>query len=265
LLLNAHLPAGWLPERALPGASPSTSAEDAWYDQQLVVQTTGANSSLAKTHKNPFFRFVLWAAARGKPVDIDSILEVDLARFAVALNMARRNKSASASAVDAVSFFIDHRKNDTRWTGHYFDVPFGDRLTAYRGLVASDIFLASKARFLTGPLLRRVWRRGRAWHLAPRFIEDGPDAGESATMPHSDFHSLLRAELVASSGFSSSLALEYSSHGGRAAAASTLSRACIPPGQINDRAGVVSADWLAGYDRLDPERRFETVRALRFG
>jgi hypothetical protein len=360
LLRDAQLPADWLSGRALPRASPSTSAEDAWYDRQLVVQTTSATDG--KKHKNAFFRFVLWAAARGKPVDIGSILQVDLARFAAAINIARRNKSAAAAAfaavnyvrrlnnvkefseapaikgamkaavaafsgptkkapeisidfvadivfaccaagqpewrfmfgvailalymgmcrfsdlarlryddgfmnVDAshISFYIDHRKNDTLWKGHSFDVPFGDRATAYRGLVASDIFLAAKARFLTGPLLRRVWRRGGEWHLAPRFLEDGPDAGESRTMSLKDFHPLLRAELVASSGFSSSLASEYSSHGGRAAAASTLSRARIPPGQINDRAGVVSADWLACYDRLDPERRFETARALRFG
>jgi len=362
LLLDAQLPVDWLPGRALPRASPSTSAEDAWYDQQLVVQTTSASPSPAKTHKNPFFRFVLWAAARGKPVDIGSMLEVDLARFAAALNIARRNKSAAVSAVAAVnyvrrlnnveefskkpaikgavkaaaaafsgptekapeisidfvadivsaccaanqpegrfmfgvsilalymgmcrfsdlarlryddgymsvnashiSFFIDHRKNDTVWKGHHFDVPFGNHATAHRGLVASDIFLAAKARFLTGPLLRRIWKRGGPWHLAPRFIEDGPDSGESRTMSLSDFHTLLRAELVASSGFSSSLATEYSSHGGRAAAASELSRARIPHGQINARAGVVSENWLAGYDRLDPDRRFETARALRFG
>jgi hypothetical protein len=164
-----------------------------------------------------------------------------------------------------ITFFIDHRKNDPLWKGHHFDVPFGDPTKAHRGLVASDIFLAAKARFRTGPLLRRVWKRGRAWHLAPPFIESGPDAGEMRTMSLADFHPLLRAELVASSGFSASLAEEYSSHGGRAAAASELSRARLPPGQINDRAGVASENWLAGYDRMDPARRFETARALRFG
>ena len=84
-------------------------------------------------------------------------------------------------------------------------------------------------------------------------------------MSLTDFHPLLRAELVGSSGFSTSLAEEYSSHGGRAAAASELSRARILHGQINARAGVVSEYWLAGYDRMDPTRRFETARALRFG
>ena len=44
-----------------------------------------------EAHKNPFFRFMLWAAARSKPVDIGSILEDDVARFAVALNAVQRN------------------------------------------------------------------------------------------------------------------------------------------------------------------------------
>jgi hypothetical protein len=362
LLSSTQLPAGWLSGRALPTTSPSTSREDAWYDAQVVVQTTSATPSCAKKHKNPFFRFVLWAAVRSKPVDISSILEDDVARFMAALNAERRNKSAAGSALAAInyvrrlnkivdfsasssltslveaadvafstpkkkapeisidfvadivfaccaidqpewrfmfgvavlamymgmcrfsdlsrlryddgymdvhgthiSFFIDHRKNDKRWKGHYFDVPFGDRTKAYRGLIASDIFLAAKARFLTGPFLRRVWKRGKSWHLAPRLIESGPDVGELCTMSLTDFHPHLRAELVASSGFSSSLAQEYTSHGGRAAAASELSRARIPPGQINARAGVVSENWLADYDRMDPARRFETARALRFG
>ena len=34
---------------------------------------------------------------------------------------------------------------------------------------------------------------------------------------------------------------------------------------IDARAGVVSGNWLADYDRMDPARRFETARALRFG
>jgi hypothetical protein len=304
---------------------------------------------------------VIWALVRDKPVDIRLILEEDVARFAVALNVERRNKSAAKSAVDAINYvrrlngiadfsaslaikgtlkaavlafsgptkkapeitidfvadivlaccadgqpdwrfmfgvsilalffgmcrfsdlarlrydpgymdgfgthirvFIDHRKNDPLWKGHFFDVAVGDSATAYRGLVASEIFLAAKARFLTGPLLRRVWRRGGVRHLAPRFIEFGPNAGESRTMSLSDFHIMLRTELMACCGFSAALADEYTSHGGRAAAASELSRARLPHGQINARAGVVTENWLAGYDRLDLDRRLETSRALRF-
>jgi len=91
LLRSTQLPAGWLAGRALPTTSPSTSLEVAWYDEEVVVQTTSTTPSCAKKHKKPFFQCMLWAAARSKPVDIGSILEDDVARFAVALNAVQRN------------------------------------------------------------------------------------------------------------------------------------------------------------------------------
>ena len=355
-LSGTHLPAGWLD--AASDAASSVSSQDDWLDDEARRQAFAAYPSLVTTHKNPFLRFVIWAAVRDKPVDIAQVLEEDLARFAVSLNIERRNTSAARSAVAAVNFvrkhnklpifegaavkgaqraavvafssptkkapeinvdfiadmvlsccadgqpdwrfmfgvcilalflgmcrfsdlgrlrydpgflddfgthlrfFIDHRKNDPLWKGHYFDVAVGD---GYRGVIASDIFLAAKLRFGSGPLLRRVWLRGsRGPHLAPPFIETGPDKGELRTMFPSDFHTMLRTELMTCCNFTAKLADEYTSHGGRAAAASELSRSRLPHGQINARAGVVSENWLAGYDRLDLDRRLQTARALRF-
>jgi hypothetical protein len=87
---------------------------------------------------------------------------------------------------DAPAFFVDHRKNDTKWKDHTLRPPSATARGGYRGVTASGIFLAARARFTTGPILGRVWTRGVP-HLAPPFIESGPDIGELRTMSLSNW------------------------------------------------------------------------------
>lgn len=362
LLATTHLPLGWLPGRALPGAPPSASDEDAWLDQQRYSQAATANKSASSKHRNPFLRFIIWAAARGKPVAAGSIVEDDLIRFAVALNTERRNKNAARSAVAAVNYvcklnntadfsksaplsavlhaasvafsvpkkkapeisidmtanivlaccaddqpdwrfmfgasvlclsagmcrfsdmarlrwekgyfdvfdthirlFVDYRKNDPLFKGHFFDVALGDDAFAPYGVLASDVLLAGRRRFGVGAILRRIHRRGGSPHLAPPFIETGPDEGEVRTMSLSDFNALLRVELIRTCGLTPAQAEFYSSHGGRAGTASQMVRMGVPWRMINRHAGVVGENWLADYDRADLPRRLDAARSIGLG
>jgi hypothetical protein len=168
--------------------------------------------------------------------------------------------------------FVDYRKNDTNWKGHFFDA-LGDRTLAQHGVVASSTLLGASRPARS--CVASIARGEGGGHLASAFIESGPDAGELGTTARDARHAARGARHAghALGTRRAALGTRHSALGGFNAglrvelvdAASTLSRARIPPGQINDRAGVVSADWLAGYDRLDPDRRFETARALRFG
>mmetsp|Transcript_24480 Transcript_24480/g.82443 ORF Transcript_24480/g.82443 Transcript_24480/m.82443 type:complete len:84 (+) Transcript_24480:2484-2735(+) len=79
-----------------------------------------------------------------------------------------------------------------------------------------------------------------------------------------DFNERLSEELSACCGFSRDLAAAYTSHGGRADAATTLKRAWVDPDEINALVGVSSRDWHVGYDRGDLDRRFATSRSLGF-
>jgi hypothetical protein len=161
--------------------------------------------------------------------------------------------------------FVDYRKNDTNWKGHFFDA-LGDRTLAQHGVVASSTLLGASrpARSCVASIARGeggggTWRRRSSSPAPMRASWARRRATRGTRHALGTRRAALGTRHSALGGFNAGLRVELVD------AASTLSRARIPPSQINDRAGVVSADWLAGYDRLDPDRRFETARALRFG
>ena len=81
-------------------------------------------------------------------------------------------------------------------------------------------------------------------------------------MMYSDFTLELRSALVRYCGLPRDTAAQYTSHGIRAGAATTLVRAQVPDHIIQSRAGVTSADWITAYDRLDLGRRLACSRSL---
>jgi hypothetical protein len=87
-------------------------------------------------------------------------------------------------------------------------------------------------------------------------------AGKPNNMANDNYNSALHDELVRCCGFSTTLASNYTSHGGRAGAASALKRAKVDKDVINERAGVKSYTWLEGYDRIDLDRRLDAARHL---
>jgi hypothetical protein len=162
-------------------------------------------------------------------------------------------------------FFFDKRKNDQNYSGHWVDVAATDAGSASFPGFSAVAHLRAAAAFLgdEGPVLRRVWKRGATPRLAPPFFAPGTKlAGLQCNMLYKDFVERMRAELVACCGLSAVAAREYSSHGIRAGAATTLVKAQVPDHIIKARAGVVAADWIECYDRVELARRLECSRAL---
>ena len=81
-------------------------------------------------------------------------------------------------------------------------------------------------------------------------------------MLYKDFVARLREALVSSCGLSADNAREYSTHGIRTGAATTLVKAQVPDHTIKARAGVVAADWTECYDRVELARRLGCSRTL---
>jgi hypothetical protein len=138
----------------------------------------------------------------------------------------------------------------------------------FGGLTAFDILAHGKATHKTGPVLRRVGKRGaKGAFLDAKFFDDGRvDAdGESVckNMVYKDcvayFCSLL--ELI---GLSREEVEQYALHSVRRGSATHASKAGIPEHLIKNwyQAGVTAWDWLRQYGELDDARRCDASRAI---
>jgi hypothetical protein len=158
--------------------------------------------------------------------------------------------------------YFDRRKNDSEYKGHFVDIA---ELPGESDFAAITWLRAARARFGSGPVLRRVWRRHGSV-LAPPFFgpNHNPPAlrGEPCNMAIDEFNQTLTAELVACCGLAPDIAEDYTSHGGRAGSATTLKRARVDPDDIRARAGVSSLSWVPVYDRGDLARSLATSAAL---
>ena len=103
-------------------------------------------------------------------------------------------------------------------------------------------------------------------HSAPRYFPANHTPAELRGCPcfmmFPDFLNRLRAALVECCGLTSDEALHYTTHGVRAAAATSLVKADVALHIINTRAGTVTHNWVADYDRVDLPRRLDASRAL---
>lgn len=161
-------------------------------------------------------------------------------------------------------FFLDKRKTDQNYDGQWIDVASSSVAASAFGGFSAVVHLRAAAAALqhTGPVLRRVGGPAGREYLRAPLIRSGSSAGCLANMSRDTFQKRYQALLIRHCGLSETDAKEYSSHGIRAGAATTLVKHKVPEHIIKACAGVTSAGWIDCYDRLDLDRRLECSRAL---
>ena len=166
-----------------------------------------------------------------------------------------------------IEFFIVKEKQRSRKrVGRVCVVAQSDR-AVFGGLTAFDILAHGKATHKTGPVLRRVGKRGaKGAFLDAKFFDpaDRTDAdGEPVckNMMYKDYVAYFRSllELI---GLSKEEVEQYTSHSVRRGAATNASKADVPEHLIKNQAGVTAYDWLRQYDELDDARRCDASRAI---
>ena len=164
--------------------------------------------------------------------------------------------------VPVVNTYVDYQKNDQFFKGLIVSTAQSD-CTLFGGGSAFDVFVAAKALFKEGPILRRI-KGGRNPVLAPPFsntIKGYVGKKMPAYMTYNDFVKHLRSDLEAC-GLTPAEAAAYTAHSFRAGAVTGLAEADAAEQVIMDRAGTTSAGWLAGYHRVSLKKRAEASRAL---
>jgi len=162
--------------------------------------------------------------------------------------------------------FLERRKTDQQYRGQWIDIAENDAAArAFNGFSAvAELRHARAALGAQGPVLRRVQGHGRRPPTLkpPFFAADHRLAGYPMVMSREAFQSRVQVLLAKHCGLHERTAREYTTHGIRAGAATTLVKHEVPHHIIMDLAGVVSEDWIATYDRLDLDRRLACSRAL---
>ncbi|KAJ1445652.1 hypothetical protein M885DRAFT_549244 [Pelagophyceae sp. CCMP2097] len=166
-------------------------------------------------------------------------------------------------------FYLEKRKTDQNYAGQWIDIPFVAPSASSFGLSAYTLALAMRERAHgVGTVLRRIYFRSGE-HIAPPFIVEGRGTvempvGTPMYMARQNVAARLRRRLVSDCGLSVEEARLFSGHSPRAGGATEMVRQKVPEHAIKSLAGVVGADWIRTYDRLDLGRRLDAVAALGF-